>query len=167
MDGYIGQIMLWAPNVVPRNWMACEGQVLQITQSQALFSILSINYGGDGRTTFQLPDLRGATLNGIKAGENVGAKSGAATVTLSVANMPAHTHAWHGVTDGGGQQSAKDALVANTGASDPDYAPSGTAAALAAGTIAPAGGGQPVSVMQPSLGVRYIICTMGVYPPRP
>jgi microcystin-dependent protein len=166
MDGYIGQILLWAPNIVPVNWMACEGQVLNIQQNAALYSILGINYGGNGTSTFQLPDLRGATLNGVKGGGGVGAKSGAATVTLTVANMPAHTHAWNGVTDPGNQQSAAGGLVANTGATDPDYATSGTTVALAAGTIANAGSGQPISVMQPSLGVRYIICVRGLYPQR-
>lgn len=167
MEAFLGQIMLWAPNMVPSGWLACEGQTLQVQQNTALFSLLGINYGGDGKTTFQLPDLRGATLNGIKIGEKLGAKSGAATVTLSLANMPAHTHTWNGVTDSGNQQSAKDGLVANTGSSDLDYAPSGTAVALAPGTIALAGGGQPISVMQPSLGVRYIICVRGIYPSRP
>lgn len=165
MDGYIGQIMLWAPYRVPINWMACEGQVLDIQGNTALFSILGTYYGGNGSSNFQLPDLRGATLNGVK-GAGMGAKSGAATVTLTAANMPAHTHAWNGVTDPGNQQSAAGGLVANTGATDPDYAASGTIVALAAGTIANAGGGRPLSVMQPSLGVRYIICTYGIYPQR-
>jgi microcystin-dependent protein len=165
MNGYIGQILMWAPNIVPVNWMACEGQVINVQQNPALFSILGSYYGGNGTTTFQLPDLRGATLNGLK-NESVGTKSGAATVTLTPANMPTHTHAWNGVTDPGNQQSAADGLVANTGATDPDYAASGTLVALAGGTIANAGGGQPISVMQPSLGVRYIICVRGIYPSR-
>jgi microcystin-dependent protein len=169
MDGYIGQLLLWAGNFAPKGWLFCEGQLLSINQYQATFSVLGIRYGGDGKTNFGLPDLRGATINGAKAGEVPGGKLGAATVSLNASHLPTHTHTWSGVTERGTQPSPANNFVADTTnatTADKDYASAGPVVALAAGTIANAGGGQGVSVMQPYLGVRYIICMTGIYPSR-
>jgi microcystin-dependent protein len=172
MDGYLGQLLLWAGNYAPENWAFCEGQLLNVREKAALYSLLGTYYGGDGSNNFALPDLRGATINGSKVNETPGSKLGAIGVSLNSTHLPAHTHTWSGATEKGSLQSPANGFVADTtnpSAStvpDKDYASSGTVVALAAGTIANAGGGQPVPVMQPSLGVRYIICTEGYYPQR-
>ena len=98
MDGYIGTIMMFAGTYAPQNWAFCHGQLLQIAQYQALYSIVGTYYGGDGRTNFALPDLRGRAPIGQGQAPglswiNLGEKGGSETVTQTVQNMPAHTHA--------------------------------------------------------------------------
>src|ERR687894_2069634 len=98
MEGYIGQIVLFAGNFAPRGWAFCHGQILSIAQNTALFSILGITYGGNGQTTFALPDLRGRTPVGAGQGPGLtnrilGGSAGAETHTLLVSELPAHTHA--------------------------------------------------------------------------
>jgi microcystin-dependent protein len=97
MDAFLGMVMAWPMDWAPRGWMLCDGSLLQVSQYMALYSLLGNKYGGDGVTTFALPDLRGRTMVGFGAGpgltpRNIGDKDGAETVTLSVDSTPAHSH---------------------------------------------------------------------------
>src|SRR5687768_993649 len=101
MEGFIGEIRLFAPNFAPRDWALCNGQLLPINQNQALFSILGTTYGGDGRTTFALPDLRGRSAIGAGSGPGLssytlGQQTGSPTTLLSANQLPSHTHAISG-----------------------------------------------------------------------
>lgn len=164
MEGYISQISLWAANFAPKNWAFCSGQLLAISQNTALFSLIGTMYGGNGQTTFALPDLQGRVPRGVGSGPGLsavsqGEKSGSTTHTLVVANLPAHTHTVPGASGAatsnrpGGLAPAKGGSYA---ASNAAMAPTGVA-----------GAGQPVDHMPPYLGMNYIICLYGIYPSRP
>jgi microcystin-dependent protein len=165
MEPFIGQVMLFAGMQPPRGWAFCQGQLLPINQNQALFSLLGTQYGGDGRVNFGLPDLRDKTIRGI-TNEQLGTKGGAASVTLTTAQMPAHNHSLNAYKEPGTLNIASGNLIADTGATDKDYASAGTLVQMNPAAIAPAGSGQPVSVMQPYLGVNYIIALQGIFPSR-
>ncbi|WP_103258709.1 phage tail protein [Tabrizicola aquatica] len=169
MDPILGTIIMFAGNFAPKGWAFCNGQLMSISQNSALFSLLGVAYGGDGITTFGLPDLQGRVPmhpgNGSGLTPRVlGEKVGTETVTLQASQVPPHSH---------------DLLVANV-AGDNDR-PQGDMLArsqiytdktdatvtLNALSCAPAGGGQPHDNIQPSLCVNYIICTEGIYPSRP
>lgn len=181
-EAFIGSIVLFAGNFAPRNWAFCNGAVLSIAQYQALYSLLGATYGGDGRNTFALPDLRSRVpvhANNGQAGPGLqpvqlGEAAGTPTVTLLTSQMPAHTHMLT-VNTGNGtasspaggvpavgnyeDQASGEVITVNNYAA----APNNTANPQA---ISPAGGNQPVSVMQPYLGLNYIICLNGLYPSR-
>ena len=167
MEGYLGEIRLFGPNWAPRSWALCHGQLLPIAQNQSLFSILGTTYGGDGRTSFALPDLRGRTA--IHEGSNpysgnsyrLGQKGGAENVILSVAEIPAHNHDPQATTNQGDDAEP-------TGRYPGEY-PNGTFASshnVTMGNTANTGGGQGHENMQPWLGLSYIICISGLFPSR-
>lgn len=174
-EPFVAEIRIFAGNFAPRGWAFCNGQQMPVSQNTALFSILGKIYGGDGRTNFNLPDLQGcAPMHqgegpGLTA-RQIGAKGGAATVTLLQTQMPAHTHevACAGlpgnVSDPGNAVwspvpgSRKPVYVTN-----PD---SSTMVDMNAQALAPEGGGMPHNNMQPYLGLSFIIALQGVYPAR-
>ena len=167
MDPFIGQVMIFAGNFPPRGWAACNGQLLNINQNQSLFSILGTTYGGDGRTTFGLPDLRGRVPMHAGTGPGLtnrkwGEKLGEEKVTLSEAQMPVHNHpvACH---DGrGNADTPKGNLLA--GASD-TFEASGSDQ-MEAQMVGNKGGGQAHDNMQPSLTFTICIALVGIYPSR-
>jgi microcystin-dependent protein len=173
-EPYIGEISVFAGNFPPRGWAFCDGQLLSIAQNTALFAILGTTYGGNGQTTFGLPDLRGrAPLHAGQgpglSGRLIGEAGGQERVVLSAAQMPAHTHSANGspaaaaaLSPGGNVWAAAPAGGASNYLSAPD-APSAVMAAEAVGL---AGGGQGHENMQPYLGVNFIIAMEGVFPPR-
>jgi microcystin-dependent protein len=175
LDPYIGQIIPFAGNFAPKDWALCNGQLLNINQNTALFSILGTNYGGDGRTTFGLPDLRDRTALHTSNQFPLGTKAGNATKQLLANNLPAHTHTASATikanTAGGNNVNPVGLYLANTGKGDPEFASSsnGTMAAdsVLGVTVSTEGGSQPVNNMQPYLAVNFIIALTGVYPPRP
>lgn len=194
MDGYLGMIMGWAPNYAPRGWMFCHGQILPVQQFTALFSLLGTTYGGDGRTTFMLPDLRGRIPVGAGQGPGTrfyeqGASLGSETVALDVHHLPAHSHAAStqdlrvsfpassnpASTDTPAPNLVPAKMATDTGRGEQPtkaYA-EGATTTLQAGTvtgevvIGHAGGSQPFEIVQPVLAIQYIICVEGLYPPRP
>ena len=177
MEGYIAQIILFAGNFAPRSWMFCQGQILSIAQNTALFSLLGTTYGGNGQTTFALPDLRGRVPVGTGQGPglpavSLGEMAGSPTTTLLITNMPAHNHTVtvnpRGVTEAGDVSDPTNAYPANSGALDKEYKTSGTLVNMgqANAITGVAGGSQPFSTMQPYLGMNYIICLEGIYPSR-
>ena len=166
-DPFIGEIRLFAGNFAPRFWAFCDGQILPISQNTALFSLLGTIYGGDGRTTFALPDFRDRVPmhHGQGPGlslRDIGESGGSAQVTLLAAEMPAHTH-----TIGTTSSSA----TAGTASGSAALGISAKNAYGAVQNMAPmaseaAGGGQSHENHQPYLGLSFIIALQGVFPPR-
>lgn len=167
-DAMLGEVKMFAGNFAPRGWALCEGQLLPIAQNQALFSIIGTMYGGDGRTTFALPDLRGRVAVGAGNGPglspvSVGQKKGTETTTLTSTNLPA-------------QSAGKVSGISSTGIkvqkNNPDLTvlvPSGTPGSTPVTTITTGGSGggsQPVNNVQPSIGIKYIIALQGIFPSR-
>ncbi len=184
-EGCLGEIRMFAGNFAPRDWAFCNGVLLFISQHPDLFSILGTTYGGDGRDTFGIPDLRGRFPMQPGNGPGLttrflGEKGGQENVTLSVNQMPAHVHsATTQVTSEasdreGTTSQPEDAIPAKSGSGDPDWAQENTAnielsdqmhSALT--TIGSAGGGQSHDNMSPFSCVNFIICLQGINPPRP
>ena len=181
MEPFIGQIMMFGGNFAPRGWALCNGQLLPIAQHAALFSILGTTYGGDGRTTFGLPDLRGRAP--IHAGTGpgltprpLGARGGAESVALSAAQIPGHTHQVEvpGTSDQPNTDSPADAQMAmvpggqgrgNTGRAP--YNQGGTTdASMVPFQSGSTGGNASHENMSPYQAVNFIIALEGIFPPR-
>lgn len=178
-DPFIGEVIMFAGNFAPRGWALCDGQLIPISQNSALFSILGTTYGGDGRTTFALPDLRGRSPMHAGSGPGLsqlrlGQRGGAETVTLSANNLPAHAH----------QLSPQDfnLNVADSAASESEPTPNFSLGAASiysdktanttvkggqiTGTTSNTGGGQAINTQSPYLGINFIIALVGIYPSR-
>jgi microcystin-dependent protein len=173
MDAYMGVIMPFAGNFAPRNWMSCEGQLLAISTNSALFSILGTTYGGDGRNTFALPDLRGRACVGQGQGPGLsqyspGQKAGLEHTTLVLGQIPAHTHPLTLACNPDGSASPDPTNGYFAVAPDNLYSPSSSGAVMALQTNAASitGGSQPFSNLRPYLALYQIICTYGLYPSR-
>lgn len=171
MDPFLGEIQVFAFNFAPRGWAVCDGSLLSIQQNTALFSLLGTTYGGDGRTTFALPNLKGqvAVSQGQGTGlpfYSIGEQIGANAVTLVAQELPSHTHSMRL-----GAASSPNATAAPSAQSnvlvDPTF--NGWAAApgnttFAPNAIAAAGNSQPHANMQPTLTMLYCIATQGNFP---
>lgn len=171
-DEFIGVIKLFAGNFAPQNYMFCNGQVLSISSNAALFTLLGTTYGGNGTTTFALPDLRGRVV--VSAGQGpglsnypLGAQGGTETNTLTVAQLPAHNHSVNAVTTDGNTAVPTGALLANTKTLDPEYSNATANTTMSTSMIGNTGSGLPVPNVQPYVGLNYIICTQGLYPVHP
>lgn len=170
-DGFIGEVKLFAGNFAPRGWALCEGQLLAINSNTALFSIIGTMYGGDGRTTFALPDLRGRVAVGPGSGPGlssyrIGEKKGSETTTLTTNHLPSHSHSANGVSTIGNSNEPAGKLPAQTGLFDNEYSDAPADVQLNSTMIGNTGGSQPVDIRQPSLSINYIICLQGVFPSR-
>ncbi|HWR54028.1 MAG TPA: tail fiber protein [Bryobacteraceae bacterium] len=174
MEPFIGQLQLFAFGFVPRGWVRCEGQLLQISQYQALFALLGTTFGGNGTTTFGLPDLRGRAAVGagqMTAGSfyPLGQAGGLEGVQLTPDNLPAHNHMILATTGATNTGRPPGTLLGDTGAGGPAmYAPqSGSSpAALAAAAVAPAGESQRHENRQPYLTMTWAIALQGIWPSR-
>ena len=173
MDPFIGEIRLFAGNFAPKGWAFCDGSLLPIQQNTALYSLLGITYGGDGKTTFALPDLRGKAPIHRGAGPGLsnyqlGQSGGSSTVTLTQAQIPSHTHqpkansSVNATNPEGGLWGSTQRVLGGITA----YGPSTGLAPMNAAAIIPAGGSQPHNNMQPYLGLNFIIALEGIFPPR-
>ncbi|MCG8328751.1 MAG: tail fiber protein [Chitinophagales bacterium] len=170
MNPFIGLIVMFGGNFAPRGWALCDGQLLPINQYSALFSILGTTYGGDGRTTFALPDLRGrvAIHEGTGPGlspYDLGQKGGSETVTLTTSQIPSHNHSF----ELGGTASSpagSNSLVGNVTGGDTIFNPTKSGNTLSSGAIHNTGGGQSHNNIQPYLTVNFIIALQGTYPSR-
>jgi microcystin-dependent protein len=164
MDPFIGEVRMFAGTYAPMGWVLCNGQLLPIQQNQALFALLGVNYGGDGVTTFGVPDLRGRLPmhwgNGPGLSPRVqGQYGGTESVTLNATQMPAHTHALL-ASSGQNANRPAGAYVGGPGAF-------GTAADTTMAASAAAGGSQAHENMPPFLTITFIMATEGVWPSRP
>jgi len=169
IDQYLGQIIPVAFNFAPQGWAQCNGQLLNISQNQALFALLGTTYGGNGITTFALPDLRGRMIVGPGQGPGLpnivqGQQSGSETTQLTTANLPAHLHAISSSTATGTTNVPTNNVPANSGALDKEYAATANTAMAPSGTT---GSNTPVNNMKPFAPVFYIIALQGIFPSRP
>jgi microcystin-dependent protein len=168
-EPYLGEVRMFAGNFAPNGWAKCEGQLLSIAENSALFSLLGTTYGGDGQTTFALPDFRGRAP--IHSGQGpglsnyfIGQQGGTESTTLTVNNLPAHNHTINGVLEDGNSASPTGNFPAGTKLLDPEYANSGTVTPMNASMVGNTGGSMPVNNMQPYLTITYIIALQGIYP---
>ncbi len=168
-EPFIAQIVMFGGNFAPRGWAFCDGQLLSISSNTALFSILGTMYGGDGRTTFALPELRGRVAIHQGSGPglpnyNEGARGGSPTHTLTTGQLPAHSHASRGNKGGGDSTNPSGGVPANSAVVDEDLYHS--TSNINMGNTANAGGGQSFSIMQPYLAINFIIALVGIFPSR-
>lgn len=171
-DVFVGQISLFSFEFAPKRWAQCNGQLLAIAQNQALFALLGTTFGGDGTTNFALPDLRGRVPIGFGASAQsgnvqMGQKSGAETVTLTDASLPAHTHALTATTQVANRRIPTGrSLATDTSTNAEYYATPGQVTPLSPSSIGPTGGSLPHENRQPFLAVNYCIALMGIFPSR-
>ena len=180
-NAYIGEIRPFGFNFPPRDWRYCDGSVLAISQNTALFAILGTTYGGNGQSTFALPDLRGRISVGNRQGPGLsnyilGGQYGTENVTLLTTQMPAHSHAPYsrtkpGTANGRRVPVAGDYLTRlNVTSTAPGLiwhsAPNVNATTLAPEAVGVQGGGQPHTNLQPTLVLNYCICVQGIFPTR-
>ena len=180
MEGTIAEIRMFAGNFAPNNWAFCNNQILSIAQNTALFSLLGTTYGGNGQTTFALPDFRGRVAVGTGQGPGLasitlGEMSGTTSVTLTTATMPAHIHPLTGTANPQVNNDTAgltdDATGKRLGASGNLFTATATdlvnmaplASTLAVGIT---GSSQPISIVPPYEGMNYIICMFGIFPSR-
>ncbi|HYI41561.1 MAG TPA: tail fiber protein [Allosphingosinicella sp.] len=177
MDPFVAEIRIVPFNFAPKGWAFCDGQLLPLSQNTALFALLGTTYGGDGKSTFALPDLQGSAAMHPGQGpglslRDLGEIGGASSVTLLVSEMPVHTHALNST----GSPSTTTLPAANTsfgrsvgGSFYKGNAPTptGPLVQLAPQALPPAGGSLPHNNLQPYLTLNYIIALQGVFPPRP
>jgi microcystin-dependent protein len=171
-EPFIAEIIMFGGNFAPRNWAFCDGQLLSISQNQALFSLIGTYYGGDGQVTFALPDLRGRVPIHFGQGPglpgySLGERAGAATTTLTSANLPAHTHSVAPPANTGeGQNTQPDGAVPAAGEMPTQPYAGSSNTTMASYPTSSAGANQPFNNMPPYLAVSFIICLAGVYPSR-
>ncbi len=172
-DPFVAEIRIFPFNFPPRGWAWCNGQLLPISQNTALFSLLGTIYGGDGRSSFALPDLQGRAPmhHGQGPGlswRNQGQTGGTEVVTLLQSEIPSHTHSMRANTDFGDVQTPSNARsIARSQNANAYKPPAGQPVVqMAPGALAPAGGDQPHNNMQPYLTLYFNIALQGVYPPR-
>lgn len=178
MEGTLATIMMFAGNFAPKNWAFCAGQTISIASNTALFSLLGTTYGGNGTTTFMLPNLQGRVPVGNGQGNglsyyNLGQVGGAETETLTTGTMPMHTHAAGALsidlsTSAPSTTQPNGNILASPVADT--YASAGTTPVVQSGhlsaQVAVAGNSQPFPVMQPFLGMNFVICQAGIFPSR-
>jgi len=171
MDPYIGEIRLFAGNYAPTGWAFCDGQVLETVQYNALFTVIGNRFGGDGDTTFALPDLRGRLSMHAGAGIGLtprafGETGGEAAVALTLDQIPVHDHAANCRTTSNGK-SPEGAIWASVAGFGQGVYSTKTDVPMNAETIGVAGGGQPHNNMPPYVNINYMIALNGVYPSKP
>ena len=165
-DPFIGEIRMMAFTFAPKGWAQCNGQLLPINQNQALFSLLGTMYGGNGQTTFGLPDLRGRTPIHTDSGFTQGERSGAEAQTLTLSQMPAHSHFVRGITAGptGGNAPGPTKTLSATSTGQL-YGPTAHAQ-MSPAMIGNAGGSQPHTNIMPSVVIGICIALIGIWPSR-
>ncbi|RYF90239.1 MAG: phage tail protein [Chitinophagaceae bacterium] len=169
MEPYLGMVIMFGGNFAIRGWALCNGQLLPIAQNTALFSILGTTYGGNGQTTFALPDFRGRTPIHWGQGPgltnyNFGQKAGTESFTLTAAQMPAHVHSIGGSDQAGTLSLPGAAVMANSGNLDKEYTAAPGNTPMAPTGIA--GSSQPVASRDPYLAITFLIALEGIFPSR-
>lgn len=169
-EPFIGEIRMFGGNFAPRGWALCDGQILSIAQNTALFSLLGTTYGGNGQTTFALPDLRGRVP--VHPGQGpgltnrtLGQTGGEEAHTLISTEMPVHNHIVNAKSAGGSAATPANNVPAGSTARDNQYAPAADTT-MSPSMVGSAGGSQPHNNMQPYQCVNFIIALEGIYPSR-
>ncbi|MDF2178067.1 tail fiber protein [Aliiglaciecola sp. CAU 1673] len=168
-DPFVGEIRMFAGNFAPRGWAFCDGQLLAVSQNDALFSLFGTIYGGDGRTTFGLPDLRGRIPIHMGSGpgltpRNIGSRGGAEHETLTANQIAAHNHSFSATSSAASDASpANNSIAASTGA---NLYGSNNPAAMNGASITPTGGSQSHTNLMPTLCIHFIVALVGIYPSR-
>ncbi len=169
-EPFVGEIRMFAGNFAPRGWAFCDGQLLAVSQNDALFSLFGTIYGGDGRTTFGLPDLRGRIPlhqgqgPGLSA-RRLGSKGGTEQVTLTTNQLASHSHDWNANT-ASATGAAPQGKVTADAAPARIYRKVDQSGDFAASTITNTGGSQPHTNLMPTLCVHLIVALFGIYPSR-
>jgi microcystin-dependent protein len=171
-EPFVGEIRMFAGNFAPRGWSFCDGQLLAVSQNDALFSLLGTIYGGDGRTTFGLPDLRGRIP--IHQGQGpglsprkLGSKAGSEKETLTTSQMPSHSHTPQGSNNQATSTTLSGNVLAKVEADAAMYVPTkATPQNLINGIVANTGGSRSHTNLMPTLCIHYIIALVGIYPSR-
>jgi len=171
---FIGEIRMFAFGRTPQGWQACDGSLLPIAQFDALFALIGTTYGGDGQTTFAVPDLRGRVP--IHQGQGpglsnyvIGQRAGTETITLLSTQMPAHVHALQATTGAATSTTPGSSVLPGAVSGDTFYVSDiagATAGPLSAQAVSPAGGSQPHDNTMPTLTVQFCIATVGIFPTR-
>jgi len=160
---YVGEIRMFAGNFAPAGWMFCEGQLLPISEYETLFNLIGTTYGGDGQSTFALPDLRGRVPLHFGNGFTLAETGGVETVTLTVSQIPAHSHPYLASTAVGGKTDPTNNVLSQSTTPKVYEAVAGSAN-FAAQSIGSTGGSQPHDNFQPYLCVDFIISLFGIFP---
>lgn len=160
---YVGEIRMFAGNFAPAGWMFCEGQLLPISENETLFNLIGTTYGGDGQSTFALPDLRGRIPVHQGSGFILAETGGAETITLTVQQIPAHSHPLLASTTVANDSVPAQNVLAQTGTFD-GYQSNPPSIAMAAQSIDAVGGSQPHDNFQPYLCIDFIISLFGIFP---
>jgi microcystin-dependent protein len=171
-DPFVAEIRIFGFNFAPKGWAFCDGQLLPISQNTALFSLLGTTYGGDGKSTFALPDMQGNAPMQPGQGQglslrDLGEMSGVETVTLLVSEMPVHPHTLNCSIDDADLRIPSPARSMAKSSGGNMYAPGNGNQMMAFQALPPAGGGQPHNNMQPYLTLNFCIALQGIFPQRP
>jgi microcystin-dependent protein len=165
-EPFMSEIRIFSFNFAPIGWATCDGQIMNISQNQALYSLLGTMYGGNGTTTFALPDLRGRTMLHRSATRTQGQISGLEQIVLGTSNLPNHQHTLVGTTSGATTGTAQGGALAEPETGFPAYSSMAVQATMNPASLASAGSGAGHNNMQPSLTVNFCIALTGVYPSR-
>lgn len=160
MEPFLGSLMCVSFNFAPRGWAVCDGRLLAINQNQALFSLLGTTFGGNGQTTFALPDLRGRCAMGSGNGHAIGEHAGEEAHTINISEMPAHTHSWTATSTAGNQTTGAGNILAGAAI----YSTGSASGSMNQGELTAAGGSQPHENRSPSLALTWIIALQGIFP---
>lgn len=170
-EPFVGEIKMFAGNFAPRGYAFCDGQLLAVSQNDALFSLLGTIYGGDGRTTFGLPDLRGRIP--VHAGQGpglssrrLGSKSGAERETITVNQMPSHRHTVEGSNNMATHETLQGNVLAGSVGGNFYSSTATKSSQLESGVVANTGGSQSHNNMMPTLCIHFIVALVGIYPSR-
>ena len=166
---FVGQIIAVGFNYAPAGWALCQGQLLAISENETLFQLIGTTFGGNGQTTFGLPDLRGRAALGVGQGPGLGSYvlgqlSGVESATLIGPQIGGHTHGLAAAATATTATPSSSVVLGTPAATTPIYATGGVGATLAAGAVSPTPGGLPHENRQPSLTVNYIISLFGLFP---
>lgn len=161
---YVGEIRMFAGNFAPAGWMLCEGQLLPISENETLFNLIGTTYGGDGQSTFALPDLRGRIPIHIGDGFTLAETAGVETVTLTVNQIPAHSHPLLASSSNAATGNANGNVLAQTPSYTPYVSGFSPNTPLSLSSMSAVGGSQPHNNFQPYLCVNFIISLFGIFP---
>lgn len=171
-EPFIGQITLFAGNFAPRGWALCQGQILAIESNESLYSLIGTTYGGNGTTTFGLPDLRGRIPVGIGRGTGlsqwaIGERQGTETTVLNINQMPSHSHPLQASSDTGDNTDPTGRILATDAADEKPYEPTAEQPqALLNSAVLNVGNNQPHDNRAPWMALNYIIALLGIFPSR-